>query len=244
MSTPPGVKALSWAPLLYGVSVRKRPTFPSFQQAKDDADAVVNRLGNWDSDILTLTSADRAACLRARQLLDPFGLAIETAAAQIADARKLLGDVPLTHAVEYHIKRHPVKQEFKPVKVVVAELLAAKRVDGCSERYLESLKYCLGKFETRYQMNISVVAGTEVDAWLRESGLSPRGFCDTAFSATTARAFGSSRLKQSLFHRFGHGGSIGMHMEFGVDISEVGIHGVIAQIQVIGDAFHPASLGH
>ncbi len=79
--------------------VRKRPTYPSFQQAKDEADAVVNRLGNSDFDILTLTSADRAACLRARQLLDPFGLAIKTAAAQIADARKLLGDVPLTQAV-------------------------------------------------------------------------------------------------------------------------------------------------
>ena len=48
--------------------------------------AVVNRLGNSDSDILTLTSADHAAYLRARQLLDLFGLAIKTAAAQFTDA--------------------------------------------------------------------------------------------------------------------------------------------------------------
>ena len=177
----------------YQDGVRKRPTFPTFQQAKDEADAVVNRLGNSDSDILTLTSADRAAYLRARQLLDPFGLAIETAAAQVADARKLLRDVPLIQAVEYYIKRHPAKQEFKPVKVVVAELLAAKRVDGCSARYLESLKYCLGKFEARYQMNISAVAGTDVDVWLRESGLSPRTRNNIRNSVQTLFAYAKAK---------------------------------------------------
>ena len=109
----------------YQDGARKRPTFPSLQLAKDEANAVVNRLGNSDSDVLTLRSADRAAYLRARQLLDPFGLAIETAAAQVADARKLLGDVPLVQAVEFYMKRHPAKLEFKPVNVVVAELADA-----------------------------------------------------------------------------------------------------------------------
>lgn len=158
----------------YQDGVRKRPTFSTFQAAKDEADIIANRLGNSDSDILTLTSADRAAYLRVRQLLDPIGLGIETAAAQVADARKLLGDVPLIQAVEFYLKRHPVKLELKPVNVVVAELLAAKKADGCSERYLESLRYCLGKFETAFHINISAVAGPDVDVWLRGSGLSPR----------------------------------------------------------------------
>ena len=72
----------------YQDGVRKRPTFSNLQAAKDEANVIVNRLGNSDADILTLTSADRAAYLRARQLLDPFGLGIETAAAQVADATK------------------------------------------------------------------------------------------------------------------------------------------------------------
>ncbi|HAO79446.1 MAG TPA: hypothetical protein DCQ92_10815 [Verrucomicrobia subdivision 3 bacterium] len=180
----------------YQDGVRKRPTFPSLQLAKDEANAVVNRLGNSDSDVLTLTSADRAAYLRARQLLDPFGLAIETAAAQVADARKLLGDVPLVQAVEFYMKRHPAKLEFKPVNVVVAELLAAKKADGCSERYLESLRYCLGKFEGRYQMNISAVAGTDVDVWLRASGLSPRTRNNIRNSVHTL--FGFAKAKRYL----------------------------------------------
>jgi len=158
----------------YQDGIRKRLTFPSLQAARDEANVVVNRLGNSDADILTLTSADRSAYLRARQLLDPFGLAVETVAAQFVDAWKQLGEVPLAQAVEFYKKRHPVKLELKPLKVVVAELLAAKQADGCSERYLESLRYCLGKLETWFHVNISSVAGTDIDVWLRESGLSPR----------------------------------------------------------------------
>jgi hypothetical protein len=88
----------------YRYGVRKRPAFRTFQQAKDEADAVTGRLAVTDADILTLTSADRAAYLRARQLLDSLDLAIETAAAQFADARKALGDVPLSQSVEFYVK--------------------------------------------------------------------------------------------------------------------------------------------
>jgi hypothetical protein len=49
---------------------RKRPTFRAFQTAKDDAEVVVTRFGNASSDMLTLTSADRAAYFRTRQLAD------------------------------------------------------------------------------------------------------------------------------------------------------------------------------
>ena len=58
---------------------RKRPTFGTFEKAKDEAEAVATRLGNSDADVLTLTSADRAAYLRARQLLDGAGVPIEAA---------------------------------------------------------------------------------------------------------------------------------------------------------------------
>jgi len=43
------------------------------QQAKAEAEAVAIRLSSTDADVLMLTSADRAAYLRARQLLDPVG---------------------------------------------------------------------------------------------------------------------------------------------------------------------------
>lgn len=49
---------------------RKRPTFPTFEKAKSEAELVVNRLGTAQGDVLTLTSADRSAYLRAKEILD------------------------------------------------------------------------------------------------------------------------------------------------------------------------------
>jgi len=180
----------------YQDGVRKRPAFADFELAKAEAEAVANRLSRTDADILTLTSADRAAYMRARQLLDPLNLSLEAAAAQYAEARKVLGEIPLSQAAEYFTKKHPTKLELKPVKAVVAELIAAKRADGGSERYLECLGYNLRKFETRFQGNISTVAGIDIDSWLRASGLAPRTRNNIRSSVNTL--FGFARSKRYL----------------------------------------------
>ncbi|MFZ1074709.1 MAG: hypothetical protein WAO21_14895, partial [Verrucomicrobiia bacterium] len=41
----------------YQDGVRKRPTFTNLRAAQDEANIIVNRLGNSDADVLTLTSA-------------------------------------------------------------------------------------------------------------------------------------------------------------------------------------------
>ncbi len=177
----------------YQDGVRKRPTFPTYEQAKGEAEIIANRLGNSDADVLTLTSADRAAYLRARQLLDPLGVALEAAAAQFADARKALGDAPLSHAVEFYVKRHPTKIEPKAVTAVTAEFIEAKRADGGSARYLQCLKYCVGKFAAAFKCNIGAVTSAEIDDWLRKSGLSPRSRNNLRNSVQTLFGFAKSR---------------------------------------------------
>lgn len=161
----------------YQDGARKRPTFSTFQAAKEEAEVVARRLGSQDVDVLELKSADRAAYLRALELLKPVGVGVEMAAAQYAHARSLLGDVPLSSAVQYYVKRHPVPLEPKPVGAVVEELLAAKQADKLSERYLQYLQYLrwsLGRFARRFQTTIGMVMGSDIDAWLRATGLSPR----------------------------------------------------------------------
>ena len=158
----------------YQDDTRKRVFFASFEAALQEAEDVTKLLGSKNSDVLELRSADRASYQRARELLDPLSVSLEVAAAQYAHARNLLGDVPLSTVVEFYLRRHPSKIELKLVKDVVAEFLAAKEADGCGDRYLQCLKYCLNKFAQRFQGSISTVVGGEVDAWLRGSGLSPR----------------------------------------------------------------------
>ena len=158
----------------YQESQRKRKLFSTFEAALAEADEVAKLLGSKDVDVLELRSADRAAYRRARELLDPLGISIEAAAATVAYCVKVLGDTPPSVAADYYARKHPSKIVGKTVPVVVKEFLEAKEADGCSKRYLNTLKYNLGQFAKRFQGNIEPVVGGEVDAWLRSSGLSPR----------------------------------------------------------------------
>lgn len=177
----------------YQDGVRKRPTFPDYDLAKAEAEMVACRLGNADADVLTLSSADRAAYLRARQLLDPVGVSLEAAAAQFAEVKKILGDTPLFQAAEYYVKRHPTKIQPKRVADVAEECLAAKRADGLSERYVEALTYCMGKFKAAFMCNIAAVDCAGIDDWLRKSGLSPRSRNNLRNAVQTLFSFAKGR---------------------------------------------------
>lgn len=51
--------------------------------------------------------------------------------------------------------------EAKTVKEVVDECVAAKRADGMGERYLQSLRYRLGKFAKAFHCDINAVSGPD-----------------------------------------------------------------------------------
>ena len=88
------------------------------------------RLSRTDADVLTLTSADRASYLRARQLADSVGVPLEAAMAQFVEVKRMLGEVPLVHAAEYFLKRNPTQMAPQPVTRVIEEMLIAKKGDG------------------------------------------------------------------------------------------------------------------
>ena len=122
-----------------------------------------------------LSSADWAAYARARQLLDPVGVALETAAAEYADAvQKLAGRASLSAAVEFYLKRHPVGTQVKRVAEVVKECLESKRQDRLSVRYLKQLEYDLNRFAARFKNYIGDISGVTINDWLRSLDVSPR----------------------------------------------------------------------
>ena len=177
----------------YQDGVRKRPTFTELRAARDEANVIVNRLGNADADVLTLTSADRSAYLRARQLLDPLGVHVENAAAEFVQAKRVLGDVPLLLAAEYYVQRHPTRIAPQPVMAVAEEMLKVKQSDGLSAEYLRHLRYDMNKFAAAFQGNIGTVMGPDVDKWLRGLGVSPRTRNNLRASVQTLFAFAKTQ---------------------------------------------------
>jgi hypothetical protein len=172
---------------------RKRPSFSSYEGAKNEAETVAGRLGSADAAVGQVTVADISAYRRARQHLDPVGVAIEIAAAEYSDARKRLGDVPLPQAVEFFLKRNPKEIEPRSVQAVVDEFISTKEADGLSKRYVQSLRWALPKFSDAFHCNISNVTAPDVDDWLRRSGLSPRTRNNLRSAVLTLFSFAKAR---------------------------------------------------
>jgi len=153
--------------------VRKRQAFDNLEAAKTEAAASAARLTAGDLDVLTLTSADRAAYLRARQLLDPLGIAIEVGAAQHADAVKRLRGVSVARAVEFYLRHHDGISAAREVPEIAEELLAAKRADKLSPRYLKQLAYDLKRVATQFPGRIGAARSSRAAAESHRSCCGP-----------------------------------------------------------------------
>jgi integrase len=153
---------------------RRRQVFKTLQEAKDEAAIKATQMTNGDLGAAKLTNADSAAYLRAIALLKPCGAALEFAASEYASAVKRLGAVSLSQAVDFYLKRHPVHMEPKMVRAVVDELLKLKESEQLSVRYRKQLAYDLNRFAGRFCGRLGDVAGTEIDAWLRDLKVGPR----------------------------------------------------------------------
>ena len=115
-------------------------------EAKLEAETVAARLTSSEPGLVRLTSADSAAYLRAKELLDPLGIPIEVAAAEVANAHKRLGGVRLSRAIEDFVKRNPADILPRHVDDVIAETLEAKEADGASPGYVRHVRYDVRKF--------------------------------------------------------------------------------------------------
>ena len=153
---------------------RIRQVFRTLKEAKKEAGTIADQLTSGDSAAAELTRDQRAAFHRAMVLLEPSGTALEFAASEYASAIKRLGAVSLSQVVDFYLKRHPAHLTPKLVRQVVAELLATKRADQLSARYLRQLTYDVNRFAGRFQGRLGDVAGTDMDGWLRELKVGPR----------------------------------------------------------------------
>jgi integrase len=155
---------------------RYRQVFPTLAQAIDAAKAKGKQLSKGDIVAVDLSPADRASAAKVLTRLKPLGLSLELVVSDYLENWKRLGNgrVPLSRAVDFYRQRHPIDQKPKMVKEVVVELLALKRSDHLSDRYVQQLEYALNRFTGRFHNCLEAVKGTEVDAWLRELDLGPR----------------------------------------------------------------------
>ena len=147
---------------------RQRVTFSDLGLAMTEAETVANKLSTGEVNVLTLTSHDRLAYIRAIEALKPTGVPLEMAAMQFAEAHKLLQGESLLEAVRYYMKRTSVLRVKKTVPEIVEELVAAKEADHVSDVYIKDLNSRLGRFAERFTEKISTVTAGEIGDFLRQ----------------------------------------------------------------------------
>ena len=70
-----------------------------------------------------MSPADRASAAKVLGWLKPLGLSLELVVAEALDARKRLGPVTISRAVDSHLKRYPQNMPSKLVQEVVEEMI-------------------------------------------------------------------------------------------------------------------------
>jgi len=146
---------------------RQRKTFADLGLATTEAEIVATKLSTGEINVLTLTSDDRLAYVRAIEALKPTGVLLEMAAMQFAEAHKKLEGVSLLEATRFYMKKNPHRGPKKLVPDIVKEMVETKEADKLSGVYVKDLKIRLGRFAKKFPGAISFVTSVEIEDFLR-----------------------------------------------------------------------------
>lgn len=148
---------------------QRRETFGSLAKAKARANEIAVQIERGERDVLKLTSADRTNYLHALRLLEPMG-------------------VPLGVAIEAYVAQVRSSQpagKDKKVDEIVTELLADKKQNGSSIRYIQSLRSHLTRFAKAFHCNIRSVTAKLIEQWLVNLKVGPRARNNNRMSVVT-----------------------------------------------------------
>lgn len=176
----------------YAGGQRKRETFGKLADAKERAGVVATAIANGRAAILELTNADREGYIAATELLRPLGIPLHSAVEEYVRARSHLNGESLLSAVKQHAGRRRDVID-KRVREVVLELLGAKKHDGLSDRYLETLRSHLNRFATAFEISIGSVSGRLIEDWLAGQKIGPRARNNIRMTIVTLFNFARAR---------------------------------------------------
>src|SRR6266700_2759642 len=176
----------------YVGGARKRETFGNLADAKERAREVARAIINGRTAVLELTNADREGYVAALERLRPLGVPLHSAVEEYVAARSHLNGESLLSVAKAHAGRRRDVPD-KRVREIVEELLAAKKRDGLSVRYIETLRSHLSRFASAFETNIGSLAAKLIEEWLVSQKIGPRARNNIRMSIVSLFNFARSR---------------------------------------------------
>src|SRR5437764_13348224 len=124
--------------------------------------------------------------------LRPLGIPLHVAIEEDVEAKQHAG-AGLIAAAKEHGRRDATATVCKSIAETVKEILAVKKQDGMSVRYLQSLRSHLNRFAEHFRMNIATVTAAQIEDWLRRIKRGPRTRNNLRHSIVTLFNFAKAR---------------------------------------------------
>jgi integrase len=161
--------------------------------AKEAAHEIATKIAQGRANAKELNGRDLESYNAAMNLLRPHGLPLHSVVEEYLAARERLDGESLLSAAKEYARRH--RHSDKPVQEVVDELLAAKKRDGLSLRYIQSLRgHLKNGFAQAFHTNIGSIPAGMIEEWLAGLSIGPRARNNIRMSIVTlfqyARAHG------------------------------------------------------
>jgi hypothetical protein len=153
-----------------------RPTFATYEAAKEFADAAVREIAHNRSNFITLRGQAASEYQHASEVLSTMGLSVPQAADLVSEGLRLLnGTAGVLEAIKYFIDNRPRKSCDIAVRQVVDELLALRQQEGAvGSLHLRDLRNRLGRFAEKYNCPISKVSSVAIRQYILDQKVGER----------------------------------------------------------------------
>jgi integrase len=145
----------------------KRETFAALDKAIEAAQAAIRKIASGEQAVLELRARDRDIYQRASDILAPLGIALDAAAHECADVRKILNGMGTPMEAARYFAKHQ-SRELPRISVLdaVEKCLAHCRADGKSAARMHQLENYLNAFAEDISLDVSEVTPGIVSRYL------------------------------------------------------------------------------
>jgi len=175
---------------------RSRQTFAEEAAAVAFATQTASRIARGDREALKVTDADWRIYSLAREALAESGTAIDVACREFADARKILGQTPLSEAARFFVRHNDEEIVQRSVPEIVEDMIVAKKNAGVGIRAINDYKSRLRRFAAAFQCPISSITKDDIQGFLNGLKIAPR--TKKNFKANIATLFEYARSNKHL----------------------------------------------
>ncbi len=163
-----------WEIADYSHGPRRLLGFSDHAKARQESLRIATAISTGNATGAAISNREGASFGRALELLKPTGVVLELAAANYAEAFRILGSDRIVEAAKEFVRRNPTERPARTVAQVAAELVELKTNRKVGARYLTDLRTRLDTFANVFCVNVDTITSIDVQGWLDRMTVAPR----------------------------------------------------------------------